>query len=317
VLARLQQAHPDDVRIVYRHCPLRDIHDKAQLAAEAAEAAGAQGKFWEMHDLLFERRAEWVDQSAADFRTTLDAYATELELDAQRFAVDLDSGAFRAKVDAAYDSATTLGGQGLPGTPFVLFNDQPLEQGVIPFQFWAFDMLVKLETLKDRQYVTPEEIIDPFKKYTATLETEQGDIVIELYAEQTPLTVNSFVFLAREGWFDDITFHRVISGFVAQTGDPTGTGLGGPGYYIPNEIVPEFKYDAAGVVGMANAGPDTNGSQFFITMAPAPELDGQYTIFGKVIAGMEVVRALTLRNPQQDPEAPAGDKLITVTIEEK
>lgn len=317
MLARLQQAHPNDVRIVFRHFPLRDIHDKAQLAAEAAEAAGAQGKFWEMHDLLFERRDEWVDQSLVDFRKTLDRYATELKLDSQRFSADLDSGAFKAKVDAAYDTAATLGGQGLPGTPFVLFNEQPLEQQAIPFQFWAFDMLVKLEKLKDRQFVTPEEVIDPFKNYTATLKTEKGDIVIELYAEQTPLTVNSFVYLAREGWFNDITFHRVISGFVAQTGDPTGTGLGGPGYYIPNEIVPELKYDAEGVVGMANAGPDTNGSQFFITLAPTPELDGQYTIFGKVIAGLEVARALALRNPQQDPEAPDGDRLISVTIEEK
>jgi cyclophilin family peptidyl-prolyl cis-trans isomerase len=316
-LARLHAAHPNDVRIVYRHFPLREIHDKAQLSAEAAEAGGAQGKFWEMHDLLFANRQEWADQSPADFRATLDRYAAELKLDAQRFAADLDGGKFKARVDAAYDSATTIGGQGLPGTPFVLFNNQPLDSTAIPFQFWAFDMLVKLEKLKDRQFAAPEEVIDPFKTYTATLATEKGDIVIELYAEQTPLTVNSFVFLAQRGWFDDITFHRVISGFVAQTGDPTGTGLGGPGYYLPNEIVPALKYEAEGVVGMANAGPDTNGSQFFITLAPAPELDGQYTIFGKVIAGLDVVRALALRNPQQDPESPPGDKLITVTIEER
>ena len=317
MLARLHAAHPNDVRIVFRHFPLREIHDKAQLAAEAAEAAGAQGKFWEMHDLLFEQHEAWAAQSVADFRETLDQYATDLKLDEQRFATDLDAGKFTAVVDAAYESATTIGGQGLPGTPFVLFNNQPLDSQAIPFQFWAFDMLVKLEKLKDRQFAAPEEVIDPFKKYTATLETEKGDIVIELFAERTPLTVNSFVFLAQRGWFDDITFHRVISGFVAQTGDPTGTGLGGPGYYIPNEIVPELKYDAEGVVGMANAGPDTNGSQFFITMAPAPELDGQYTIFGKVVKGMEVVRALSLRNPQQDPESPPGDKIITVKIDEQ
>jgi cyclophilin family peptidyl-prolyl cis-trans isomerase len=259
----------------------------------------------------------WKDLNVADFRRRLTEYAKTLELDTPQFAADLEGGKFKTRVDAAYTTATTIGGQGLPGTPFVIFNNQPLDPQGIPFQFWAFDMLVKVEKLKDRQFRGPEEVIDPFKNYIATLKTKKGDIVIELYAEQTPLTVNSFVFLAQQGWYNDITFHRVISGYVAQTGDPSGTGLGGPGYFIPNEVVPELKYDQPGRVGMANSGPDTNGSQFFITLRAAPELDGQYTLFGRVIAGMEVVQALALRNPQQDPESPPGDIIVSVTIEEK
>jgi cyclophilin family peptidyl-prolyl cis-trans isomerase len=124
-------------------------------------------------------------------------------------------------------------------------------------------------------------------------------------------------FLARSGWFDRVTFHRVIPGFVAQTGDPSGTGSGNPGYFIRNEIDASLKYDQPGLVGMANSGADTNGSQFFITLAPTPHLDGKYTIFGRVISGMDVLQLLTPRDPQPGTSLPPGDILFTVTIEEK
>jgi cyclophilin family peptidyl-prolyl cis-trans isomerase len=129
--------------------------------------------------------------------------------------------------------------------------------------------------------------------------------------------VNSFVFLAKNGWFNSVTFHRVIPGYMAQTGDPSGTGLGGPGYFFKNEITTDLEYNKPGVVGMANSGPDTNGSQFFITYAPAPTLDGSYTIFGQVLNGMDVLEKLTPRDPSQGVNLPPGDKIISVTIEEK
>lgn len=343
MLARLSETYPNDVRIIYRHFPL-PAHDKARLAAEAAEAAGAQGKFWEVHELLYTKHAEWASLGLAEFRTRLDQYAAETKLDLERFAADLDGGKFKNKVEAAYQSAIRIGGTGLPGTPFLILNDQPY-QG--PLEYWALDALVKLEKLTERQFTEPEIVIDPLKNYTAVLRTEKGDIVIELFVEKAPITVNNFVFLAQKGWFDGVTFHRVLPGFVAQTGDPTATGFGGPGYYIPNEIAPDLKYDAPGIVGMANAGPDTNGSQFFITLDPArageagpsgqnatPDaaqrekliqslrdsqaaLNGKYTIFGKVIQGLDILPKLTPRDPSQDPNLPAGDKILTVIIEEK
>ena len=159
--------------------------------------------------------------------------------------------------------------------------------------------------------------IDASKQYIATLHTEKGDILLQLYPEKAPLAVNSFVFLTRQGWFDDITFHRVLPGFMAQTGDPSGTGQGNPGYFFKNEYDPTLEFDKAGVVGMANSGPDTNGSQFFITYGPAPHLNGGYTIFGKVLSGMDVLEELTPRNPQPGVSLPPGDKLISLTIEEK
>ena len=172
--------------------------------------------------------------------------------------------------------------------------------------------------LEDRQFTEcPPMVIDPEKEYTATIETEKGEIVIELLPEQAPLAVNSFIFLAQQGWFDGVTFHRVLPGFVAQGGDPSGSGMGGPGYEFDNEVVPELKFDAAGLLAMANSGANTNGSQFFITFAPTPDLDGGYTIFGKVISGMDVAESLTPRDPSQGGVLPPGDKILSVRIDEK
>ncbi len=162
----------------------------------------------------------------------------------------------------------------------------------------------------------PAMQIDVSKSYTATLHTVKGDIVIELLPQAAPVTVNNFVFLARQHYYDGVTFHRVLPGFMAQGGDPTGTGSGGPGYFIPNEDS-DLTFDGPGVVAMANSGRDRNGSQFFITYAAQPSLDGGYTIFGLVTGGMDVVQSITPRDPSKTPNAPPGDKINSITIEEK
>src|SRR5258705_1860372 len=160
----------------------------------------------------------------------------------------------------------------------------------------------------------PEMSIDPKKKYTATIETEKGKIVIDLFADKTPRTVNNFVFLAREGFYDGTIFHRVIPDFMAQGGDPTGTGRGGPGYRFGDEFHPSLKHNKAGILSMANAGPGTNGSQFFLTHVPTPHLDGKHSVFGEVVGGMDVLMSIPPRDPQR-PEAP-GVKIVKITIEE-
>ena len=162
----------------------------------------------------------------------------------------------------------------------------------------------------------PPLLIDTSKSYSATVKMAKGgEFVIQLYADKAPITVNSFVFLARQGYFNGVTFHRVLPGFMAQGGDPSGTGMGGPGYSFVNEDS-DLKFDKAGVVAMANAGRDTNGSQFFITFAPVEQLNGGYTIFGQVISGMDVVNAISLRDPDQNPTTP-GDVIENITIIEK
>ena len=158
--------------------------------------------------------------------------------------------------------------------------------------------------------------IDKSKQYFATLKMQKGgEFVIQLYPDKAPITVNNFVFLARQHYFDGVTFHRVLDGFMAQGGDPTGTGMGDPGYKFVNEDS-DLTFDKAGVVAMANAGRDTNGSQFFITFGPQPQLNGDYTIFGQVISGMDVVNGITLRDPDQSPTFP-GDAIQSITITEK
>lgn len=164
---------------------------------------------------------------------------------------------------------------------------------------------------------TPEGLtIDANKTYYATFEMEKGGtFVIQLYADKAPITVDNFVKLARQGFYNGTTFHRVIDGFMAQGGDPTGTGTGGPGYTFQDEIS-ELSFDRAGLLAMANSGPNTNGSQFFITFAATPWLDGNHTIFGEVIEGMDVVNNITRRDPEQFPDF-QGDAILTVTITEE
>ncbi len=157
------------------------------------------------------------------------------------------------------------------------------------------------------QYNAPPPLtINPDASYTATFKTAKGDVVVELFAKQVPNTVNNFVFLAREGFYDNITFHRVIPDFMAQGGDPEGTGRGGPGYQFADEFDASLRHDKPGILSMANAGPNTNGSQFFITHVPTPHLDGKHSVFGQTLEGMDVVLSLT-----------NGDALTTIEITEK
>jgi cyclophilin family peptidyl-prolyl cis-trans isomerase len=158
-------------------------------------------------------------------------------------------------------------------------------------------------------------VIDPEKGYAATLHTEKGDIHIELFTEKVPQTVNNFVFLAREGYYDNTIFHRVIADFMAQGGDPTATGRGGPGYRFADEFHPQLRHDKPGILSMANAGPDTNGSQFFITHIPTPWLDNRHSVFGQVTQGIDVLLSIPPRDPQR-PEYP-GVRLNSVTITEE
>jgi len=150
----------------------------------------------------------------------------------------------------------------------------------------------------------PPMTIDKSKQYTATIETEKGKLVLELFANDVPLTVNNFVFLAREGFYNNTTFHRVIAGFMAQGGDPTGTGTGGPGYSFADEFTKHTH--VSGALSMANAGPNTNGSQFFITYVSQPHLDGKHSVFGRLMEGMDVLKAIE-----------QGDAIMRITIEEK
>lgn len=311
MLAQLKVDFPEDVRVVYRHFPLASIHDKALLATQASEAAGLQNMFWEMHNFLYDNTADWASLSVDGFQDWLIDNAADLELDTDQFASDLTSEDIVAFAENTWQEGQQIG---LPGTPFFVINNNPYNG---PVDSASVASILELIDFADQQYTEcPPVVIDPLKSYTATIETEKGSVVIELFADVAPLAVNSFVFLAQEGWFDGVTFHRVLEGFMAQGGDPTGSGMGGPGYAFKNEVSEDLGFDRKGLVAMANSGADTNGSQFFITYRPAAHLNGGYTIFGEVIEGMEIVESLTPRDPSQGSDLPLGDSIVSVIIEE-
>ncbi len=275
-----------------------------------------------MHDLLFEMYDSWKDLSVDEFRAALSEYAGQIGIDVERFDADLDSGKFTAKVDAANELARLIG---LSSTPFLLVNEAPWPDSLSYLAYSNLEGVTKFfAELPALQYSAyPETTIDPEKTYVATIATDQGDIVIELFDEAAPLAVNSFVFLVREGWYDGIVFHRVVDAFVAQAGDPTGLGIGGVGYVYETETSPDLTYDGAGWVGVARTSQiDTNGAQFFITRTGIgqQQLDalngGPYTILGRVIEGQDVVDGLTVRDPQGSPDT-SPSIIQTITVEEQ
>ena len=312
VIDQLLDEHPDELRVVSRVFPLMSINDKAALAAQAADAAGEQDKFWEMHHLLYAQQNNWIKLSVADFEQWLSAQASALGMDVDQFQADMEREDIVKKVQQAWEGGQKIG---LPGTPFILINGQ-IYGG--PRDHTSLNDIIQLVILGKRQYSScPPVTVGQNKQYIATLHTEKGDIVLQLFADKAPMTVNSFLFLVKEGWYDNITFHRVIPDLFAQTGDPSGTGKGNPGYYTITEIDPALTFDKPGMVAMVNSGPDTSGSQFFITYAPTTQYNGQYTIFGQVLDGQEVLKQLTPRDAKPGTDTPPGDKLINITVEEK
>ena len=309
-LRDLQTQYPDDVKVILRYL-LSKENDKAFLAAQAAEAAGLQDMYWEMHDLLFTSQEDWTLLSDTEFSDWLVKQAKVLKMDTKKFEDDLTSDAIVQKVfDANKESDATT----LPMTPSLFFNKSSYQNWI---DLSSLVNMVEYYKLSERTYTAcPEMTIDPEKQYTVTFETEKGDIVFELYPRFAPVAVNSFVFLAREGWYDNSPFYRVIPDYIVQGGDPSGSSNGKPGYHFTLETTPRLRFNQAGMLALATDSEGYNGSQFFITYSAIPEYDGKFTIFGKVIEGMEVLESLRPRDPYYDQVLLPADILTKVTIEE-
>jgi protein-disulfide isomerase/cyclophilin family peptidyl-prolyl cis-trans isomerase len=292
-----------DVALVYRHFPL-DFHVHAQIAAEAAEAAGAQGKFWEMHDLLFGQLREWNDLASEAMLEQLSAYAEELDLDVEAFDTALAEGTYTAKVEAHYEEARMLG---LPGTPSFIFDNVlfPSDIGLSLQGLTAFKDII--ESQDDLFYAQPPAMtLDEGAEYEALLKTNKGDIRVTLLSEAAPVSVNNFIFLAEEDWYDGSDFFFVRDSFVAVTGDPTNSTVGYPGYYCIGET--QNAFDRAGLLGML-----ANG-QFFLTLGTdAAQLSGQFALIGQVTEGMDVLDQLA-RRVVGDPLAPEADVIESIEI---
>lgn len=281
---------PESIKVVFRHLPLASIHDKAYLSGMAGEAAGAQGKFWEMHDIFYDNQSVWYYFSDDEFIDWTKSQAETLGLDVDQFEADMLDEEARVSLETLGTERISMG---MNYTPFVVINDRIYSDGLPD--------LISLISISeyDAYEACPPWVIDLEHSYTAVVDTSAGKIEIELFPDAAPLAVNSFVFLAQEGWYDDVYFHRVIENFVAQAGDPSGRGVMTPGYTFVNELDNDLSFDSAGVLGMAFSTADRNGCQFFITLAPQTDLDGIYTIFGQVKEdSLDVLDDIALRDDE-------------------
>ncbi|HSG26200.1 MAG TPA: peptidylprolyl isomerase [Anaerolineales bacterium] len=289
----------------------------AVAAAKTAEAAGNQGKFWEMHDLLFINQELLTTLNESSFLDLISEQFEAMEIDADLFMDDYYSQETEAVIIEDYlqarDASTTA--------PLVLVNGSPTPPyltTVGDFLLWLDNFMVPYgQHIRDNQFFEcPPMTIDTDAQYTATLHTEKGDILLALYPEAAPYAVNNFIFLAENDYYDNTPFYAVIEGFIVQAGDPSGTGWGTPGFLYDLEIS-ELNFDRPYMVAMANSGPGSNSSQFFITFSPLSYLNGQHTIFGEVIEGVDVLKMLTIRDPEKDPFAPMEDHILDITIDKK
>lgn len=312
------------IRLIFRHLPLESLHDKAYLAAEAAEAAGAQGKFWEMHTLLFERAiegyiamqngqttTEWIALSLEEAPAEFAKFAQELGLDVERFTSDLEKGTYREKVQTQVDEFGSLGLDFSTPTFIIGIDGVYFKPDISSYDELVYFLAVA--KMKRGEFTffdaPPEMTVAEDQTYQATLKTTQGDIVMELSTALAPTHVNSFLFLAQQQWYDGSNFFYVRDNFVALTGDPSNTTYGYPGYYCDGEK--QSAFSETGTVGMLPNG------QFFITLgADAAQLAGQFTQVGRVVEGLDILDKLARAMPR-DPTAPKPDVVESIQIVKK
>lgn len=311
VISELLAMHPADIRLIFRDFPLLTIREKSSLAAQAAAAAGEQGRFWEMHDLLFTRYDEWAALTPEQFVTWLGRAATGAGVHAAQLLEDIRSRRFEPDVAEAYNQAVA---SGIPGTPFLFFNRDLF---LLPPTLENLEANVRLTLLTGRQFASPPPMtLDPAADYYARLHLNVGDVLIDLYEDSAPQAVNSFVYLARNGWYDDTPAFRVVRGQYVELGDPSGTGFGSPGYSYQLEYTPALAFDRPGMVGVASDDPSTNGSRFFVALTALPMYDGARTVLGQVVSGLDLFDALLARDPLTDlliePQAVILDVIIEV-----
>ena len=313
-IPELLRRHPDSLRIVFRAFPLITVNDKAQLAAQAVEAAANQDFYWPLASLLFSKQVEWSTLSPEDFQTWLLEEVPRLEstdsIDLLQFEQDLNSEELREKILTDFYQNVAAG---LFNAPALILNGEEI---VLPLSIENIEASIRFEELRFKQLPGyPEFSLDIEKEYRARIETTNGTMEVLLYTQYAPLAVNSFVTLAEMGWYDNTPIYRVVEGSYIEAGDPTGTGLGNPGYIFPTEIDPMLDFSEPGMVALVAPAPDGNGSNFFITLKPLEHLNSYRTIFGRVTEGLELLTHLQERDPIEYLLSEPDAVILTIEIE--
>ena len=305
------------VRLIFRHYPLNSIHDKAQITAQALEAAGIQGKFWEMHDLLYDKQAEWSTIPVTDIIGTLKSYAQVLKLDTAKFESDIKSDLVLARVKQDVTASESLQ---LTETPSMFLNGRQINPGAfsqpdiaLQIQSFAKGLPVPVAGATQLNLAKPEQIVDMSSVYKLAIKTTQGDIQIELDPKLAPVNVNSILFLVEKGYYTNAPIVQNVQNMgIVLFGDPTQAG--NPGYSCGIEKASATAFSNAGVVAVLNDGR-TNTSQVFMTYSATEQLNSQYSVIGRVTTGLEVLRSLraSVVTTETNTVTP-GDKIISVTV---
>lgn len=307
-LEAVLERHSSEIRYTFRPFPLVQVHPRSAQAAAAFLAAPDEETAYLIHDALFARRDEWKELTPTEFESWLLNLAGELGLATDEFERRLSAADTGDRVSSWVQEAQA---SAIPGVPYVLINQSPYLLGAREENLEA---TIRLELLQARGLPPPPA--QPHLEMTqfATVELSQGQLTLQLLPDVAPRAVTSFIYLAENKWYDDSVFYRVIPGQWVESGDPTGTGLGDPGYHFDRELSPEMNYDQPGMVGLVNDGPGTNGSRFFITLEPRPDLAGTATLFARVVSGLELLETLPRREPLEDLFLPPPLRIETVVI---
>ncbi len=309
VVRRVQDGHSGEVLLILRPFPLLEVHDLSGMAAAAVFAAQKQNQFWAMHDALLDEREAWRGMDLNSFTGWLTETAASRGLDGEAFAEELTSTAITDDVERAYQRALA---SGVPGAPFLLINQRPYLLGADATRLEA---AIRLDLLEGSQFrEPPDPVIDPESPYSAQVVLSKGELQFQLYPRFSPRGVNSFVFLAGQGWYDQTAFHRVVPNRLVEAGDPTLTGLGNAGYHFDLETHPALTFDEPGMVALDNDGPGTNSARFFVTLSELPSLTGSYTIIGKVTQGLDLLQTLEARDPLDDLFEPPQATIKSVEV---
>jgi len=311
LLAQLNALHPGELRLEYRHFPLVTVYDKSLIAVLAAEAAGQQGQFWNMHTWLYNHQSLWIADEPDDFVERLLDIAVEMGVDPEAFEAALRDPQLQERVQLTFGYGLQ---RGLSAVPYLEINQEPF---MLSLSLANLEAVVRLALLQPDQYDSyPPLVIPEDWNGLIHLRLDNGaELTAQLFPDSAPMAVNSFLFLAQEGWFNNTGFYAVIADVQVEGGDPSHTGLGGPGYTFPMEIDGVRSFDQAGMLAMVAHGPDANGSAFFITLTPRPALNGTRTIFGRIVDGLEQLENLPPRSPLADILTPLPLRITEIIID--